>query len=69
MIFDVFVTSGVTFLNIVGLRDTVNFELGSSDGHSSPIYFRNGIPIGRRTETRAFVSWLCSLCANSKVLE
>ena len=48
--------AGITFLDIVGQRDTETLELIFSDGHSRPIFFSNGIPIGRNTETRAFVS-------------
>ena len=44
------------FLDIVGEMDTETLELRSSDGHSRPIYFSNGIPVGRGTETKAFVS-------------
>lgn len=38
----------------------------SSDGHSNPIYFNDGIPIGRTAETKAFVSsFLNLMCCHS----
>lgn len=49
--------SGIKFLDIADQEGTEKLELRSSDGHSRAIYFNNGIPVGRSTETRAFVSY------------
>ena len=48
--------TGIKFLDIVGLRGTETVEINRGDEHSRPIYFSNGIPIGRNIETRAYVS-------------
>ena len=48
--------AGIKFLDIADQEGTDKLELRSFDGHSTAIYFRNGIPVGRSTETRAFVS-------------
>lgn len=47
--------TGVNFLDLDGLIK-VEFDLSFSDGSSHPIYFSDGIPIGRDIQTTAFVS-------------
>lgn len=55
-------SSGIKFLDIADQEGTEKLELRSSDGHSRPIYFSNGVPVGRSTETRAFVSHFLIKC-------